>query len=103
MSELTGYKDMNGKEYKMNDIVLNTFFGDLWLVIKFTEQEMKDNNYECPYGLALFGDKNLYCEELDTPEQFESVLSEGDEYYKETLDLLKATADEENGVEHKEV
>ena len=35
----TGYKDMDGREYKVGDIVLNTFFGDYWVVAKNRKNE----------------------------------------------------------------
>lgn len=37
----TGYKDMDGREYKVGDIVLNTFFGDYWVVAKNRKNEGK--------------------------------------------------------------
>ena len=46
----TGYKDMDGREYKVGDIVLNTFFGDYWVVAKNRKNERED----CEYRLLLY-------------------------------------------------
>lgn len=78
----TGYKDMDGREYKVGDIVLNTFFGDYWVVAKNRKNERED----CEYRLLLYNDTKEYYMDLNEPSKFKIIASKGEKEYK---DLLK--------------
>ena len=78
----TGYKDMDGREYKVGDIVLNTFFGDYWIVAKNRKNERQD--YE--YRLLLYNNEKEYYMDLNEPSKFKIIASKGEKEYK---DLLK--------------
>lgn len=78
----TGYKDMDGREYKVGDIVLNTFFGDYWVVAKNRKSERED----CEYRLLLYNNEKEYYMDLDEPCKFKIIASKGEKEYK---DLLK--------------
>lgn len=77
----TGYKDMDGREYKVGDIVLNTFFGDYWVVAKNRKNERED----CEYRLLYNNEKEYYMD-LNEPSKFKIIASKGEKEYK---DLLK--------------
>ena len=78
----TGYKDMDGREYKVGDIVLNTFFGDYWVVAKNRKNERED----CEYRLLLYNNEKEYYMDLNEPSKFKIIASKGEKEYK---DLLK--------------
>lgn len=78
----TGYKDMDGREYKVGDIVLNTFFGDYWVVAKNKKNERED----CEYRLLLYNNEKEYYMDLNEPSKFKIIASKGEKEYK---DLLK--------------
>lgn len=78
----TGYKDMDGREYKVGDIVLNTFFGDYWVVAKNRKNERQD----CEYRLLLYNNEKDYYMDLNEPSKFKIIASRGEKEYK---DLLK--------------
>ena len=80
----TGYFDINGTELKVDDIVINPIISDLWLVVKWTEKEKAQHNYECPYGFTLYGDSDLCELEIDEPEGFVKICSKGDPLYEKT-------------------
>ena len=78
----TGYKDMDGREYKVGDIVLNTFFGDYWVVAKNKKNERED----CEYRLLLYNNEKEYYMDLNESSKFKIIASKGEKEYK---DLLK--------------
>ena len=78
----TGYKDMDGREYKVGDIVLNTFFGDYWVVAKNRKNERQD----CEYRLLLYNNEKEYYMDLNEPGKFKIIASKREKEYK---DLLK--------------
>ena len=78
----TGYKDMDGREYKVGDIVLNTFFGDYWVVAKNRKTERED----CEYRLLLYNNEKDYYMDLNESSKFKIIASKGEKEYK---DLLK--------------
>lgn len=77
----TGYKDMDGREYKVGDIVLNIFFGDYWVVAKNRKNESED----CKYRLLLYNDTKDYYMDLDEPSKFRIVASKGESEYNNLL------------------
>lgn len=77
----TGYKDMDGREYKVGDIVLNTFFEDYWVVAKNKKNESED----CKYRLLLYNDTKDYYMDLDEPSKFRIVASKGESEYNNLL------------------
>lgn len=79
------YKDSKGKKYKLGDIVLNPFFGDMWVVQKWDEQYM-DKTEKCPYCFAQYGFQDNYCMGLDEPIGFSIIASKGDEQYDKLLE-----------------
>lgn len=93
MSELTGYKDSKGFEYKVGDIVYNPCFGDYWVVQKYTEQEKEEYKPDCDYCLALNNDKDDYFEDINVPQGFEIIMSKDHDDYdtaiKELNDIAK--------------
>lgn len=80
------YYDKNNIEYKVGDIVCNTFAGDYWVVVELTDEEKKLYDIETDLGLALYNDKDYYCIAIDEPVGFEIVMSIDDDDY---LDFLK--------------
>lgn len=81
-----GYKDSKGNQYYVGDLVLNTYFGDIWLIEKYTEQEMKNYKTECPYCLVLNGHRDDHFMDLDEPEGFIIEKHLDEDGYKELLD-----------------
>ena len=77
----TGYKDMDGREYKVGDIVLNTFFGDYWVVAKNRKNERED----CEYRLLLYNNEKEYYMDLNEPSKFRIVASKGESEYNNLL------------------
>ena len=74
-------KDMNGINYKEGDIVLNTCFGDLWLVEKYSKTKVKQCEEECPFLLSQFGIVDNYFMDLDEPSGFKIISTKGDKDY----------------------
>jgi len=64
------YKDANDKNYHVGDIVYNPCSGDLWLVEKLSEEDMKKFGFTIPYVLVLYGNDDEYIMEIDEPEGF---------------------------------
>lgn len=90
----TNIFDMDKVEYKVGDIVLNTSFGDLWLVYPYTKEEIEKYNLDCNFGLALYGNKDDYTEDLDMPSGFKIVKRAGDEGYEDLLNEMKEISKE---------
>ena len=93
------YKDKNKRVYKVGDIVFNTFFGDLWVVYEYNDNDPEKQ--ECPYYLALYDDKDYYYTDLDTVSGFEILKSKDEEGYDDLLNeikiILNKIKEEENG------
>ena len=104
MIQTTGYFDSNGKEYSIGDIVVNSFFGDYWIVGKYSENEsIKNQEEDCPYYLAQYGDPDLYFMDLDEPVGFiiEVKYNEG-ERYENALKELKQIAEHLQDIDKEE-
>ena len=82
--ENTHFKDCNGLEYYVGDIVLNNFLGDVWYVDKLSDLELKESGFTTPYVLKLNGSDEEYTMEVDEPSGFEVVCTTLDrrEYIK---------------------
>lgn len=65
--EKTGIKDYKGKTYRTGDIVYNPSFGDVWIVGKYTKQQIKEWKPECKYYLSQYGYIDNCCVDLDEP------------------------------------
>lgn len=87
--KLTEYKDATGKRYRLGDIVFNPFFGDAWLVERYTKQELNDWCPECEYCFSQYGNKSNYCMDLTEPDGFEIICSAGDRRYIKLRKELK--------------
>ena len=83
------YFDFKGKQYKEGDIVFNPFFGDFWLVEKYTDKEKLEYDTECDYCFSQYGSKDLYFMDLDEPSGFEIVCSVNDKDYEKYLNEFK--------------
>lgn len=87
------YKDANGNQYYIGDLVFNPFFGDIWLIDKYSEKEMKEYKTECPYCLKLWTSADQYVMDLDEPEGFVILKHKNEdgysELYNECLEVLK--------------
>ena len=79
------FKDMNNREYKIGDIVLNHFFGDYWTVKKYD----KDQEVDCLYYLSLYDNDDYYTTDLDTVDSFEIIKSINEEGYNELLEKIR--------------
>lgn len=101
--ENTGYKDSKGKEYLLDDIVFNPFFGDYWIVGKYSEnKDIAEYEEDCPYYLAQYGDPDLYFMDLDEPSGFVIEKRKGIDDYEEAkkeLDEIAKTLQKEYGGE----
>jgi len=99
----TGYRDAEGKEFEVGDIVFNPCFGDYWIVGKYSENKhIKKYEEECPYYLAQYGDPDLYFMDLDEPSGFVIEKRKGIDDYEETkkeLDEIAKTLQKEYGGE----
>ena len=99
----TGYRDAEGEEFEVGDIVFNPCFGDYWIVGKYSENEhIKKYEEECPYYLAQYGDPDLYFMDLDEPSGFVIEKRKGIDDYEETkkeLDEIAKTLQKEYGGE----
>ena len=65
--EKTNIKDYKGKTYRTGDIVYNPSFGDVWVVGKYTKQQLEDYKPECKYYLCQYGYMDSYFMDLDEP------------------------------------
>lgn len=74
------YKDDNGDNYHIGDIVFNPCFGDLWLIEKLFKEEMKEYNFETPYVFTLYGDRDSYMMEITEPKGFVIECTPNDAY-----------------------
>lgn len=90
------YKDDNGIPYHLGDIVYNPCFGDYWVVREYTQEEMKQNDTDCPYCLALNDNKDDYCADIDEPKGFIIVARQGEIYYETFLANLRKHSEEVN-------
>lgn len=96
------YTDRNGKEYKLGDIVLNSFFGDYWTVGRYKDnKDISKYEEECPYYLAQYDDVDSYFIDLDEPEGFEIIKSRDDDGYEELLEEIRQLGKEINASMHK--
>lgn len=75
------YKDASGKNYHIGDIVFNPCLGDLWLVTKLSEEEMKKFGFTIPYVLTLYGNDDEYVMEISEPEGFKIEYTPDSELY----------------------
>ena len=75
------YKDADGKNYHVGDIVFNPCFGDLWLVTKLSDEDMKKFGFTIPYVLVLYGNDDEYIMEIDEPEGFKIEYTPESELY----------------------
>lgn len=88
------YKDSNGVEYKIGDIVLNAKgIGDYWVVQKCSDEEKELYGLETDICLALNNDKDDYVIDIDEPLGFEIVIRPDDEHYKEAIEELNHIAE----------
>lgn len=87
------YKDANGINYRLGDIVYNPCIGDYWVVQKYTEEEKQKYEPECDYCLVLNNNKDDYFEDIDVPQGFEIVSRVGDFKYNDTLKALSDNAE----------
>ena len=74
------YKDSNGNNYHIGDIVYNPAAEDLWLVEELTFEEMKSYNFTTPYILSLYGNKDECVIEINEPAGFKIRCSSTDTY-----------------------
>lgn len=86
-----GYKDSKGNQYYLEDLVLNPYFGDVWIIGKYTEQEMKDFETDCPYYLAQWGSRDEYYMDLNEPEGFVIEKHKDEDGYEELLNYCEET------------
>lgn len=97
--EETGYKDVNGRIFKVGDIVHNPCIGDYWIVGKTTKRDKEIYNLEDPYYLALYGDKDYYVMDISEPAGFDIMISLDEEnyyiYHTEIQKLFKAIKESE--------
>lgn len=95
MIECKGYTDSNGTQYYLGDIVLNPWFGDLYIVEE-ADDDIKD---DCPYMLSQYGDASNYCMALDEPAGFIIVCHKNDKDY---ADVFKSMEDEYRRIQERE-
>lgn len=91
--EKTGYRDVEGKEYQVGDIVVNPFFGDYWIVGKYSDNEnLKQYEEDCPYYLCQYGDPDLYFMDLNEPAGFKIEERKGTDRYEVAIKELQEIA-----------
>lgn len=88
------YKDANGVNYRLGDIVYNPCIGDYWVVQKYTEEEKQKYETECDYCLVLNNNKDDYFEDIDVPNGFIIVCKIGDADYDKTIEAMNKLAEE---------
>ena len=88
------YKDANGVNYRLGDIVYNPCIGDYWVVQKYTEEEKQKYETECDYCLVLNNSKDDYFEDIDVPSGFIIVCRVGDADYDKTIEAMNKLAEE---------
>ena len=74
------YKDADGKNYHIGDIVFNPCFEDMWWVKKLSEEDMKKFGFTIPYVLVLYGNEDEYIMEIDEPVGFKIECTPNDIY-----------------------
>lgn len=93
--EETRYRDAKEREFKVGDIVYNPFFGDYWIVGKYSDNEyLAEYEEDCPYYLAQYGDPDLYFMDLDEPSGFVIEQSIGEAKYDEYFNEINRIAKE---------
>ena len=87
----TGYRDSNGFEYCVGDIVYNPFAGDYWYVAEVSDKVRDALNYDSNYVLQLYGDDAEYATDIDEPSGFEIVCTTDDKrhYIGHIVDFIK--------------
>lgn len=91
--EKTGYRDVEENEYQIGDIVVNPFFGDYWIVGKYSENpDIANYEEDCPYYLAQYGDPDLYFIDLDEPAGFKIIERKGTDRYEVALKEINEIA-----------
>lgn len=93
------YVDSEGNVYHEGDIAFNPFFGDYWLVEKYSEKEQVDYDTSCPLCLSLYGDKDVYNMDIDEPSGFKIIKRIGDTDYDELLAEMREVAKKMNTYE----
>ena len=88
------YKDANGVNYRLGDIVYNPCIGDYWVVQKYTDDEKKEYETECDYCLVLNNNKDEYFEDINVPQGFIIVCRVGDADYVKTIEAMKKLTEE---------
>lgn len=88
------YKDANGVNYRLGDIVYNPCIGDYWVVQKYTEEEKQKYETECDYCLVLNNNKDEYFEDINVPQGFIIVCRVGDADYVKTIEAMKKLTEE---------
>jgi hypothetical protein len=88
------YRDSNGVQYAVGDIVNNPFFGDYWVVQEVTEQDKEMYGLSTEICLALYNSKDDYVIDIDEPVGFVIVMTKEDEKYDEMIQELNAIAKE---------
>lgn len=91
------YVDMNNRPYKLGDVVLNNYFGDYWVVGKYSDNsDISKYEEDCPFFLAQYGNPDYYFMDLDEPKDFSILKSVDEEGYEELLEMVKALGKEIN-------
>lgn len=86
LGDKTKYKDANGRNFRIGDIVFNPLMCDYWLV------EHSENPEDCPIILTLYGFKDIYYMYIDEQCDFTIEKSYGEEGYSELQKRMKDTA-----------
>lgn len=79
------YKDDNGIEYSIGDIVFNPCMGDFWVVQECNKQEKEFYGIETDICLALYNNKDDYVVDIDEPVGFTIAIRPGDDDYEGAL------------------
>ena len=87
----TGYHDCDGREYHVNDLVLNELFGDVWLVDEWRPEDAPGPE-DSPYCLVLNCDRSEYVIDIEDPDGFRIIARKGDDGYQEIYDECVAVA-----------
>lgn len=81
----TGRLDPNGKEYHVEDLVLNELFGDVWLV-DYWQPEDNPEPDDTEFCFAQYCSHDMTVIDIAEPEGFTIVARPGDEDYQEIYD-----------------
>ena len=97
----TGYKDSNGFEYCVGDIVYNPFAGDYWYVGEVSDSVRDALNFNSNYVLQLYGDDSEHVRNIDEPSNFEIVCTTEDRrhYIGHIVNFMKIYKDTETELE----